>query len=360
MDSGAVPIIKPPGITSQRVVSLFRRLTGVQKAGHTGTLDPAAVGVVVVCFGTATRLVEFTDIYPKRYRAELTFGWSTDTQDSTGSTKAVTPQFELDPARVDEVLEEFVGQIEQVPPMMSALKQSGVRLYKLARQGVSVERQPRTVTVYSLKRFSPTSGRSGQESCDRITFGSRVMLDVECSSGTYVRTLCEDIGARLGVQAHMSYLVRLAASGFTLEDSVALEELADLPAWGEGARLCRSGMRPMSVGGPPFPPEHLVRDLPRIHCRPDEDRLIANGVVPHRLSESVVEQTVESSVEQVSEPAAKRVSKSVVERAGASSASGRVAIYMSSGQLAAVGRVVGRAGRSVIQLEKVVASQSGT
>lgn len=344
MDSGAVPIIKPPGITSQRVVSLFRKLTGVQKAGHTGTLDPAAVGVVVVCFGAATRLVEFTDSYPKRYRAEMTFGWSTDTQDSTGSTQAVTPQFKLDPARVDEVLEEFVGQTKQVPPMMSALKQSGVPLYKLARRGVTVEREPRTVTIYSLKRFSPIPGRSGQESCNRIEFGSRVMLDVQCSSGTYVRTLCEDIGARLGVQAHMSYLVRLAASGFAIEDSVALEELAYLPPWGKGTHLHRSGLRPRPAGGPPFPPEYLVRDLPKIHCRPDEDRLIANGVVPHRLSGSVVEQVTESVTGQPAE----------------SSSSGRVAIYKSSGQLAAVGRVVGRSGRSVVMLEKVVASQPGT
>ena len=254
--------------------------------------------------------------------------------DSTGSTKAVTPRFELDSARLDAVLEQFVGRIEQVPPMMSALKQGGVRLYKLARRGCSVERQPRTVTIYSLKRFFSTPAQRLEQNCNRIAFGSRVMLDVECSSGTYVRTLCEDIGARLGVQAHMSYLARLAASGFTLEDSVALEELADLPPWGEGTRLAGLGLRPGPAGGPPFPPEHLVRDLPKVNCRPDEDRLIANGVVPHRLSGPVIEHAAESS------------------------ASGRVAIYMSSGRLAAVGRVVRGPVRSVIQLEKVVASQA--
>jgi tRNA pseudouridine55 synthase len=333
MDSGAVPILKPPGITSHRVVSLFRRLTGVRKAGHTGTLDPAAVGVIVICFGAATRLVEFTDVYPKRYRAELTFGWSTDTQDSTGSTKAVTSQFELDPARVDEVLEEFVGAIEQVPPMMSAVKQGGVPLYKLARRGCSVEREPRAVTIFSLKRFSPTPAWRDREDRDRISFGSRVMLDVECSSGTYVRTLCQDIGARLGVPAHMSYLVRMAASGFTLEDSVALEELADLPPWGEGTSLSGSNLRRSPASGPPFPPEYLVRHLPKLHCRADEDRLIANGVVPHRLSGALSEQNFGSPE------------------------SGRVAIYMSSGRLAAVGRVVDGPGRSVIRLERVVASQ---
>lgn len=321
MNSGAVPILKPPGITSHSVVSLFRRMTGIRKAGHTGTLDPAAVGVVVVCFGAATRLVEYTSAYPKRYRAELTFGWSTDTQDSTGNIRSATQEFRFGLADIDAVLEEFVGEIKQVPPMVSAVKKDGVRLYRLAMRGDSVEREPRTVKIHSLQRFCPPLMLNDSRGSGAITYGSCVILDVECSPGTYVRTLCEDIGARLGVEAHMSYLVRLATSGFTLEDAVTLEELQGLFSSGRE-----------QAARPPFPQEYLVRDLPRIRCLPNEDRLIVNGLVPHRLAGPLIEPYIETAID------------------------GRVAIYTSSGRLAAVARAARQGGSAQIELDKVIAA----
>lgn len=340
MRSGVVPIIKPPGITSQQAVSIFRRLTGVLKAGHTGTLDPAAVGVLVICYGAATRLVEYADRYPKRYRAEMTFGWSTDTQDSTGATLQVTPEFEVTYNQLDEVLGQFVGEIEQVPPMVSAVKQGGVRLYKLARRGESVEREGRVVTIHSISRVV-TTDPGGSPQSPSITFGSRVMIDVECSSGTYIRTLCEDIGVRLGIGAHMSYLVRLATSGFDVSDAVTLEEVPLLSAWCEdgASRHAASDSEPdfacshPATGRPPFGMECLVRGFPRVRCLPDEDRLINNGAVPHRLSGRLIEKLIEGS------------------------ACDHVLILSSVGRLAAVGRVSHNAGRAEILLEKVIPAE---
>ena len=331
MQSGVVPIIKPPGLTSQQVVSIFRRLTGVKKAGHTGTLDPAASGLLVVCFGEATRLIEYADRYPKRYRAEITLGWSTDTQDSTGTVTCETRDFRIGLDEFDDILNQFVGEIEQIPPMVSAIKHGGVRLYELARRGETVKRRPRRITIYSLKRFCPDQA-DGSSDSGELTFGSTVMFDVECSSGTYVRTLCEDIGARLGVQANMSYLVRLAASGFTLDDAVTLEEVPTLPQWScinQGCRREIAYSKP--AGPPPFPMEYLVRDLPRVTCLPREDRLVANGVVPHRLSNSVAELDVQRPGDNL------------------------LSIFLSTGDLGAIGRIRSDRGLPQIALEKVFA-----
>jgi len=330
MLSGVVPIIKPPGLTSQQAVSIFRKLAGVRKAGHTGTLDPPASGLLVVCFGQATKLIEYVDKYPKKYRAEITLGWSTDTQDSTGRVVREFRDFRIEPDEFDAVLSQFVGQIEQTPPMVSAVKHAGVRLYELARRGETVNRSARPVTIYSLSRFKPDSSDKSSIS-ETLTFGSSVMLDIECSSGTYIRTLCEDIGVRLGVPAHMSYLVRLATSGFTLEDAVTLEEVEQLPPWGGDGQRLRSTPRDRQLsGGPPFPMSYLIRHMPKLHCLPHEDRLISNGVVPKRLCRLVAANGVEETTDDL------------------------FSIFLSSGELGAIARV-SRARRAPrLVLEKVM------
>lgn len=216
---GILNILKPPGMTSFDVVGYLRGVTRIKKIGHTGTLDPAAVGVLPVCIGKATKAIEYLTEKDKEYRSELILGLTTDTQDSTGNvikSQAVAVTNE----ELAAVLPEFTGQIEQVPPMYSAVKIGGKKLYELAREGITVDRPQRQITVHSISIVRPLC---------RYEDGSlRAIIDVHCSKGTYIRTLINDIGDRLQVGACMSFLVRTRTGGFDIADALTLEEIADL------------------------------------------------------------------------------------------------------------------------------------
>ncbi|OAT85870.1 tRNA pseudouridine(55) synthase TruB [Desulfotomaculum copahuensis] len=213
---GIINLLKPPGMTSHDAVNYLRRLSGQKKAGHTGTLDPGAAGVLPICLGRATRLIQFME-HDKAYRAEITFGYRTDSGDTFGRVTGISDARGLTMEQVARILPEFTGEISQVPPMTSAVRYQGKKLYELARRGVEVERTPRRVIIH---RISLTTGTGWG------TARPRVLVDVECSAGTYIRSLCQDLGARLDCGATMSFLLRVRAGVFTLSGAITLEELA--------------------------------------------------------------------------------------------------------------------------------------
>jgi tRNA pseudouridine55 synthase len=189
-------------------VAKVRRLTGVRRIGHTGTLDPLATGVLVLCLGQATRVVEYMIGHDKRYRAAIRLGIDTDSYDAQGHMTAQHP-VEVSETALRKTLEAFVGDVEQIPPMFSAIKRGGQKLVDLARKGVEVEREPRRVTIYSI---------------DLIDFKSPdVTIDVHCSAGTYIRSLAHDVGRALGCGAHLSALTRSAVGDFRLDHAVTIE-----------------------------------------------------------------------------------------------------------------------------------------
>ena len=215
---GVLVVNKPAGWTSHDVVARARVLLGVAKVGHTGTLDPAATGVLVLCLGKATRIAEYLVNADKEYRAVLRLGIATDTQDATGTVIAGAGGALPGRAAIEAVMGRFVGQHRQVPPMYSAVKIQGVPLYKSARAGRTVDRPAREYTVRSLKILSITPTPPTLD----VTF------DVVCSKGTYVRTLCADIGEALGVGGHLAGLERRRAGRFCIEDALTLDDLAAL------------------------------------------------------------------------------------------------------------------------------------
>jgi tRNA pseudouridine55 synthase len=218
---GVLNIYKPSGPTSHDVVARVRRLLGVRRVGHAGTLDPMARGVLVICVGSATRIVEYFSEMPKSYLAEMTLGIATDTQDVTGRLLEEKPAQHVKQEALREVLGQFRGPILQVPPMVSAVKHEGRRLYELARAGQEVERAARPVTLYDLELRDFRPG-------ERPT----ATLAVTCSGGTYVRTLCAEIGAALGTGAALSDLERTAVGPFRAAESRTLEELERLSTEG--------------------------------------------------------------------------------------------------------------------------------
>ena len=218
--TGIVNINKPIGKTSHFAVAVIRRVTGIKKVGHTGTLDQLATGVLPICIGReATKLSDIIMQSKKQYRAVLRLGISTTTQDSEGE---VTSQREVTCTEEDihNVINDFVGDIMQVPPMYSAIKINGQKLYNLARKGVTVEREPRQITIYGIEIT-----KVDLQSCE-------VELVVDCSKGTYIRTLCNDIGEALGCGGYMKSLTRTSCGGFSLDTSITLEEFERL--WNEG------------------------------------------------------------------------------------------------------------------------------
>lgn len=207
---GLIIIDKPVGPTSHRVVTVVRRGTGVRKVGHAGTLDPRASGVLVLCLGAATRLSEYLSTTPKRYEAVIRFGASTQTYDSDGTVLHQTGRMpELN--EIMEAIPRFRGDIEQVPPPFSAIKVSGKKAYELAREGEQVDLQPRQVTIYDLQvlNYSPPD----------------LFLTIECSAGTYIRSLAHDLGEHLGAGGYLAALRRTVAGPFRLEDATALSLL---------------------------------------------------------------------------------------------------------------------------------------
>ncbi len=205
---------KPKGMTSHDVVDEIRKLVGREKVGHTGTLDPEATGALPIAIGKATKIIQFLE-GEKGYRATMKLGITTDTQDMTGKVIAKSDEINIPEERIRKIFKNFLGKIEQIPPMISALKVKGKRLYKLAREGKRVERLRREIEIYNLNllNYEPPE----------VTF------EVNCSRGTYVRTLCHDIGKTLDCGACLKALVRTKSGIFTLKESHPLEELKKLP-----------------------------------------------------------------------------------------------------------------------------------
>jgi tRNA pseudouridine55 synthase len=210
---GVIIINKDKGMTSFDVVKEIRKLTHVRRVGHSGTLDPAARGVLPVCIGKATKIVRFLMEGDKEYEAEMTLGITTDTQDAEGK---ILEEREVSVKReeLEEILKQFMGEIEQIPPMVSAIHYKGKRLYELARQGIVVERNPRKVHIHNIKMLNFEDGPH-----------PKAFICVTCSKGTYIRTLCSDIGERLGCGAHQSALIRTRSGSFTLEHAKTLKEI---------------------------------------------------------------------------------------------------------------------------------------
>lgn len=209
--NGFINVLKPPGMTSSQVVGFVRRLLDGQKAGHAGTLDPQAAGILPVMVGKAARLFDYLVDKQKAYVAEIAFGTATDTQDAQGKIIAQGDQYPTY-AQVHDVLPRFIGQVLQAPPSYSAIKQNGQRLYDLARKGELVKTQPRLIQI------------------DDITLGEEMqdhgmMLHIHCGKGTYVRTICHDIGQALSCPAHMRFLLRTKSGVFTLDNAFTLEQL---------------------------------------------------------------------------------------------------------------------------------------
>jgi tRNA pseudouridine55 synthase len=209
--NGIINVLKPPGMTSSDVVVYLRRKLGIKKVGHTGTLDPEAAGVLPVCLGKATKIADYIMHQDKVYRCAMKLGTTTDTSDLTGEVLSETkdiPGME----RIAEALLSFRGESEQVPPMHSAIKIGGKKLYQLARQGIELEIPPRKICIADIRLLSFHSPDT-------------VLFEVCCSKGTYIRALCRDIGEELGCGAAMAFLVRTRTGAFSAEDSSTLDEI---------------------------------------------------------------------------------------------------------------------------------------
>lgn len=253
---GIVVVLKPPGMTSSDVVVDIRRIFGEKRVGHTGTLDPAAAGVLPICIGRATRLFDYLVDKEKEYIAQMRFGTATDTGDAYGvvtqkSDAAVSAE------EIISVLPEFIGEIDQIPPIYSALSVNGVKLYKLARRGEVVspmEERKRRITVRELELLSQL---------DRNDF----LIRIKCSKGTYIRTLCTDIGHRLGVPVYMPFLLRTASGSFRIEEASTIAELKRLKESGE-------------LGSVIIPSDEAIPDIPKLELNGlsnKERRLLLNG-----------------------------------------------------------------------------------
>lgn len=210
--NGIVIINKPKGFTSHDVVNVVRKTLGTRKVGHTGTLDPNAEGVLPICVGKSTKACDMLTFSDKEYIAGVKLGITTDTYDIWGKTISLESVCKSE-EEIREAVSHFVGEIQQVPPMYSAIKQNGKKLYELAREGIKLELEPRKVTIYSceVSDIAPDSFR----------------IKVRCSKGTYIRSLCNDIGEYLGCGAVMTSLIRTASSVFSIENSVTLDELKE-------------------------------------------------------------------------------------------------------------------------------------
>lgn len=245
--NGVVVIDKPKGVTSHDVVGMLRKRFNTRRVGHTGTLDPIATGVLPVCIGSATKASDMLSAADKRYSAVMELGKRSDTLDAEGDI------LEKNPVNVTEneiraVISEFVGEQEQLPPMYSAIKQNGKKLYELAREGIETVREKRHIRIYSINPI-------------RIDI-PYVTIDVHCSKGTYIRSLCDDIGARLGCGAVMTELRRTETAGFSIEEAYTIEKLDSLPDMAAAVK----------------PTDMLFSELPEIRLNEKQERSIVNGV----------------------------------------------------------------------------------
>ncbi|MDQ0203451.1 tRNA pseudouridine(55) synthase TruB [Pectinatus haikarae] len=232
--NGFVNVLKPPGMTSHDVISCMRRIYRTKKIGHAGTLDPAAAGVLPVAVGHATRLLEYMADTDKSYRAEVVLGIGTDTDDDTGSILRQENFIMPETALLKTVLKSFCGEIMQVPPAYSAIKINGQKAYELARQNIEVKIAPRRINIYGIELLG----------CMENGFS----MDVDCSKGTYIRSLCADIGKALNIPAVMGFLLRTRAGAFRLAEANTLEELSQDPAaFVQGMDILRGTMETCDI-----------------------------------------------------------------------------------------------------------------
>lgn len=248
---GIININKPKGFTSHDVVAKLRGILKTKKIGHTGTLDPDAVGVLPICVGRATKVADMLTATEKEYLAEVTLGSKTDTQDASGTVLA-TKEVNVTEADIYRVAQAFVGESEQIPPMYSAIKQDGKKLYELARSGIEIERKPRPITIYELEVLAIDLANH------------KFSIRVACSKGTYIRTLCQDMGDRLGCFAHMSSLNRTKSGRFTLTEAISLEEVERRTKEGDLSFL--------------QPVDSVFEDLPALYLSDRKAQLMCNGV----------------------------------------------------------------------------------
>jgi tRNA pseudouridine55 synthase len=241
---GVLLLLKPSGMTAHDVVEFVRRKLKMKRVGHTGTLDPLAAGLMILCLGRATRLAEFLSELDKVYRFEMVLGVKTKTQDAEGEIVEVRPTDGVTADKLKEVLTKFVGEIEQIPPMLSAVHYQGKRLYELARKGIEVERKPRKVQIYRLTLL---------EWWEKPV--KRALIEVHCSRGTYIRTLASDIGDALGCGAYQHFLARTQIGPFKGEEAVTLEEFSEAVSKSDWKRW----LIPPDQALPMFPPLVLTR-----------------------------------------------------------------------------------------------------
>ena len=241
-------------MTSHDAVFKLRKMLHAKKIGHGGTLDPDVTGVLPIAVGKATRVIEYMTEAGKVYEGEITIGFSTTTEDASGDVVQTTPLTELDEESVDKAMSSFEGQITQTPPMYSAVKVNGKKLYEYARSGQEVERPQRQVTITEFVRTSPIKLENGTA---RFTFR------VACSKGTYVRTLSVDLGAKLGYASHMSALRRTASAGLTLDLALTLSQISEMVEAGDESFL--------------LPIEFGVQDLPAVQVTEEDAKEISFG-----------------------------------------------------------------------------------
>lgn len=255
MLSGIINLKKEAGMTSHDAVFKLRKILKEKKIGHGGTLDPDVTGVLPIAVGKATRLIEYMQEEGKIYEGEITLGISTTTEDASGEVVEVTPVSpDLSQEMVDQAMAAFVGQVVQIPPMYSAVKVDGRKLYEYARAGQEVERPKRTIEISSFERTSPLVAEG-----DLVRFTFRV----KCGKGTYVRTLSVDLGAKLGYASHMSKLERTGSAGLTLDDALTLAEISDLVEKGDFSFL-----RPLELG---------IGDLPTVELTSEQVTEVSFG-----------------------------------------------------------------------------------
>jgi len=245
-----VNLYKPSGPTSFSMVQSVKRILGVKKAGHIGTLDPMAEGILPICLNQSTRIIQFLSPLSKHYQCTMTLGTATDTQDSTGKTIFEGNPSQITETQVRDMLTGFVGEQKQVPPMYSAKKNKGIPLYKLARNGITIERKPVSVHFYSIDFINMD--------------GNLVEFEAHCSAGTYLRTLCHDIGQKLGCGAHMSRLIRKQVGVFDQDSSVSPEALETANVNGKLTEVL-------------FPVEKVLGFLPEIRIKDDFIEPLAHG-----------------------------------------------------------------------------------
>ncbi len=246
-----VNLFKPVGPTSFDMVCSVRRILGVKKAGHIGTLDPAADGVLPICLNRSTRIIQFLSPLQKTYRATLELGSETDTQDATGRKVSTKDPSLVNETKIKQVFQTFVGEKDQIPPMYSAKKKNGIPLYKLARNGINIARDPVKITIYSIDFIKKEE--------------NQVLFEVRCSAGTYIRTLSHDIGKKLGCYAHMVRLTRTKVGLFGLGRTLTLEELK--VAYEEG-----------SLPEKLLPLEEALNFLPAIRVKEEYLESVSHGV----------------------------------------------------------------------------------